>query len=131
MTSTRYIKGKEVLIILIPMFLVLIFLSFFFTCNNSYEFFYKFIIPDSFHGNITRKYIDRGNKGEEMIIIKNEKGEQKIYGSSWIGLYEFAEINDSLYKQKNDSTMIIVKANTKETKRLQYFIGSGISIGQK
>jgi len=122
------LSQREALIIIFPAILIIVFISFFFKCNNSIENFQEKILPDHFHGIVVKKYIDNGNHANGMIIIEDENKRREIYANSWTGLYDNIEINDSLYKVKGDSTIVVKSSKTNELTRRKYFFGKGTVI---
>ncbi|NVN18056.1 hypothetical protein GUA46_06870 [Muricauda sp. HICW] len=73
----------------------------------------KQVYKENFHGLVTKKYIDKNNRGRKKIVLDHGAEEvDLVYEKS--ELYDFIRLNDSIEKKKN-TLYLRIKRNDKDT----------------
>jgi|WetSurMetagenome_2_1015567.scaffolds.fasta_scaffold1295362_1 hypothetical protein len=120
------LKAKDRITIFLPIGIVIIVVSFFFTFKQTGQTdFENIVIPANYSGVIVYKYINEVNHGDQIIDLKNENGIEKFSASHWNDLYDLSEKGDSLYKKQGETTLKLKKKKNDTVLILKYFAGSG------
>lgn len=77
--------------------IILIAIGFTFKVVNSYDYLTEYIYEQEFSGKITNKYLDKNHSYKRLGIDLGTSNEI-LAADAWIGLYENAEIGDSIIK---------------------------------
>jgi len=131
MRNTKGLSNTERILIFAPLILVMIIMSFLFKCGqSSRDELNSYMVPLEFKGIIIEKYRKKTNYNETMITYKDKDFIDEVDGSNWIGLFEYADIGDSIFKKNGDSLLTIKKKNELINK-FNYFYGQGWGISKR
>jgi len=123
------LTNKERIIIVSPIFIIILVVSFFFKFKQDSEnIFYKYVVPDEYHGVIIEKFRRIYQHDHPYIKLQNETKIWEMSVFNWNDLYNKSEVGDSIYKNKGDTVLYVKKKKDNSIITINYFFDKGWSI---
>ena len=86
------------------------------------QYYYKYVYPVEFKGELIRKYYDQEYKNTPRLVFDTSTGILKIspLSGDTLSVWSCLEIGDSVYKRKDSFEFIIIKKDTKDRIKCEF-----------
>lgn len=116
MSEIEPLKTGEKLIIIIPIVLVIGFVSIFVKCGTNKDYYDRYLVDDHYNGTIIEKFSDHKNHGSGTLILKgNYNQKTKFHADDWMHLWDLCSLGDSLCKKKGELNLHLFRIREQDT----------------